>query len=267
MFTIIFRFLKDKKLTIASYTLAVILFLWMYIVLFPSIKDSFSELQKMLHAMPEGMLKAFGFEVSTFGTFEGYIGSEQFTAIWPIMIIALCSSFAGNALAAEVEKGTAEVLLSQPISRLRIFFARYISGVLAIFIFIVASIGSIFPLTAIYNITIKSDNFFRLGLLAFVFALAIFSIAIFFSALFYEKGKANFAPAGLLIIMYVINIVSGLKESLQDIKYVSFFYYYNPSKCLVYGQVDNLAWFIFLGSAVVFTFMGAYIFNKKDVSH
>lgn len=266
MFSIFLRTIKDKKWTIIIYCLAVILFLWMYIALFPAFSKSFGEMEKMLSTFPKGFLDAFGFDSKAFTTFEGYIGSEQFTLVWPIMIIAMMISFAGGAVAFEIEKGTIETLLAQPISRLKIFIAKYLAGVFALFVFVFISIGSIFPLAKIYDITLNTENFLKLGGLGFMLGLAIFSLSIFFSALFSEKGRAIFVPAAILILMYVLNIISGLKESLKNLKYGSFFYYYNPSKLLIHGEIDKWAWVVFGGTIIVGTVLALIWFKKRDIT-
>jgi len=266
MMFLILRTLKDRKWTIIIYCLAVVLFLWMYIALFPSIVESFDSLKGYLANFPEGIMKAFGIDAESFVTFEGYIGSEQFTFIWPIMIIALSTSLSGQLLAGEVEKGTAEFLLAQPLSRIKLFFSKYLAGIIGIAIFVFVSILSVFPWVRIYNIVVKSDNFWILSLLGFSFALAVYSLSILFSAIFSEKGKANFAPVGILILMYVINMISSIQPNLEKIKYVSFFYYFNPSNALIHGNIDPLAWVVFLGSFLVFTSLAVYLFNKKDIA-
>lgn len=264
MFTIFWRTIKDRKLSILIYCLTSVLFIWMYIALFPSISKSFAQLESYLASFPKGFLDAFGLDAKTFVTFEGYIGSEQFTFVWPIMVIAMMISFAGGAIAGEIEKGTVEILLSQPMSRLKIFFSKYLAGIFALLVFVFISIASIFLMAGAYDISIKSENFIKLGLLGTMLGLAIFSISILFSVIFSEKGRANFIPAGILILMYVLNIVAGLKENLKDLKYFSFFYYYNPGKLLVYGEVPSLAWWVFGGTFVVATLLAAIWVSKRD---
>jgi len=266
MLTIIWQTIKDRKISIIVYCLTSILFLWMYIALFPSLESSFDALKEYINSFPKGFLDAFGMDAETFVTFEGYIGSEQFTFVWPIMVITLMISFAGGAISSEIEKGTIEVLLSQPISRLKIFLSKYLAGVFALLVFVLATFISIFPMVEIYDISIKSENFIKLGVLGFVMGLAIFSLSMFFSTIFSEKGRANFIPAGILILMYVLNIIAGLKENLKNLKYGSFFYYYNPSKLLVHGEIDSLAWWIFGGVFLVAAVLALIIFQKRDIA-
>ena len=121
MFNIFWQTIKEKKWALLIYCLAIILFIWMYISLFPSIKNSIGSMEQYLKSFPKGFMEAFGFNMKSFGTFEGYIGSEQFSFIWPIMLIALMVSMGSAFLAGEIEKGTIGILLSQPVSRVKIF--------------------------------------------------------------------------------------------------------------------------------------------------
>lgn len=266
MLNIFWRVIKDKKISIISYCLASMLFLWMYVAIYPSIAAFYEKMRGYLESFPQGVMKAFGIEVQAMGTFEGFLSAEQFGFVWPFMLIALLITLAGTGIAGEIEKGTMELLLSQPVSRLKIFFSKYLTALFVLLIFILASVVLVFPLARIYDISYHSEKFFKLGILGFIFGLAIFGLATLFSVIFSESGKAIFLPAGILIVMYVINIVSRLKESLDNLKYFSFFYYFNPTNALVHNKIDNLAWPVFLGSFVLTTILAALWFKKRDIA-
>jgi len=267
MLAIILRTIKDKQKSLIIYIIAGMLFMLMYVTLFPSMQQSFDELAKtMLKQMPEGFLKAFGVDVSTFGTFEGFIASEYFSFIWPLVAILIGVSFAGSSLAGEIEKGTMEILLAQPISRIKLFFSKYLAGLFNILAYILITVLAIFPTAALLDISFKSENFIKLLGLGSLFGLAVYSIAIFFSVIFNEKGKAYFAASGVLLSMYVLNIISALKENLDKLKYISFFHYYNPSKLLVHGQIIDYSVYVFLGTAIVLLPISIFYFQKKDIS-
>ncbi|PIZ00099.1 hypothetical protein COY62_04420 [bacterium (Candidatus Howlettbacteria) CG_4_10_14_0_8_um_filter_40_9] len=266
MFTIFLRTIRDRKTSILIYSGAAVGFLWMYTGIFPSFSESFEQIEKLIQTMPKGFMEAFGIDPASFTTFEGFISSEMFTFIWPIMLILLMVSFASGAIAGEIEKGTIELLLSQPISRLELFIAKYLSGIAALAAFVILSIGAVFPIASFYGIQVKSENFFRFGLLAFAFGFAVFSIAIFFSAILSEKGRANFIPAAVLILMYFGNILGGLRENLRDIRYGSFFYYFQPNKVLVHGEIIDYAWIVFLGTGIIFSILSVIWFSKRDIA-
>lgn len=263
---IVIRSIKDRWVVLAVYCVVTVLLLLMYVLLFPAIQEQAQQLKTLLETYPEGFSKAFNVDDSVFTNIEGFLSAEQFSFIWPIFLIVIVTSIGGGAIAGEIEKGTIELLLSQPTSRLKLFFAKYLAGVFNLVIFVVVSIYAIIPLAAIFNINYKIENFAMFSLVAFLFGLAIFSLAMFFSALFNQKGRVYFLTAGIVVLGYVANIVAALKDNLADIKYFSFFYYFDSTKILAHNQIDNLTYYVFIGMIVVFTIAGGLIFNRRDIA-
>jgi len=256
--------IKKRLFNLLAYCLLATLFLWFYVALFPYFSRSFGELKGYLDFMPKGFLEAVGIDPQVFFTFEGYVGSEQFTFIWPIMAILLLVSWASWAVAEETDKKTFSFLFSQPISRGKIFLAKYLAGLLGLLVFVVISVGAIFPLTKFYQITINHERFLKLMLLEFLFGWVVLSLSMFWAVVFSEKLKANLASGGLLILMYFLKIFSELKEKVAFLKYFSFFYYLNPTKLLVYGELEKGTWLLFSFLALGLLGLAFFWFNKRD---
>lgn len=268
MLALFWRTIKDRKYTILIYCLASILFLWMYIAFYPTIHDKAQEFSQLLSAYPESFMKAFNINPSQllFTTLESFLAMEQFNIVWPIMLFAFFIAWGGSAIAGEIEKGTIEILLAQPISRLKIFLAKYLSGTLMILLFTAVSVFAVIPLAKIYHIDYQLFHYWTIALIGFLLGGAVFSIAIFFSALFSDKGKAYFLTSGILVVMYVLNIMASLRDNLETLKYFSFFYYYDPAKALIDNQIDHWAYLVFISTIVLFTIFAALIFQKRDIS-
>lgn len=266
MWTIFWRTIKDRRTLLLIYTLSSIALLWMYIALFPAFKDQAKNLEELMKSYPESFLKAFNFDINAFSTIEGFLSTEQYSFVWPLMLIFMMVGFAGFSLAGEVEKGTVELLLSQPISRAKVFLSRYLAGLSMLAVFVFFSIFSTIPISQAYDINVMSETFLSGAILAFIFGLAIYSIGMFFSAIFSDKGKVFFISGVILIVMYVLNILASIKESLSDLRYASFFYYFNPTKALVYNEIDQWAYLVFLGTAFVLTILGLIIFSRKNIA-
>lgn len=268
MFSIAWRTIKDRKVSLIIYCLAGLLFLWMYIGLFPTFADKAGEFDKLLEVYPPELMEAFGIseETQIFGSIENFLATEQYSFVWPIMVIALAVAIAGSSISGEIEAGTIETLLAQPISRVKIFFGKYFAGVFNLAVFsIVSTLGAI-PLIAAYNIDYQTKGYFMILLLGFLFGLAVMSITFLFSVIFSSKGKAYFVPVGVLILMYVLKIVASLKESLEDLKYFSFFHYFDSFKAISQSQIDNLAYWVFGGVVIVFTITAVIWFSKRDIA-
>ena len=266
MLAIFWRTFKDRRISLLIYSLAAIGLILVYVSIYPSIKAQSASFETLLKTYPEGFLKAFNVDLATYTTIEGYLSAEQFSFVYPLMVIFILVGYAGAAIAGEIEKGTIETLLSAPVSRLKIFLGKYFSGLLILAVFTALSTFSIAPILSAYRISYHIESFALIALLSFMFGLSIFSLSIFFSTIFSDKGKVYFLSGGILVLMYVLNIIAALKDNLSDLKYFSFFYYFNPNKALIYQQIDHLAYWVFLGTAFVFAIMAAVWFSKRDIA-
>ncbi len=268
MLGIFFRSLKNNRNQLVIYSLASIAFLEIYIAMFPMMKSQTEQLTELLKMYPESFMKAFGFDTSQllFDKIGAFLATEQFTFMWPIMAILFLVSYSNSCIAGEVDKGTMEMILSQPVSRIKIFIVRYLAGLTNFLIFTFVSVFAVVPLTLMHGIEfdIKSLTIFFLE--AFLFGLAIYSLSMFSSSMFSDKGKASLVTSGVLIIMYVANIVAGLKDSFSDLKYFSFFHYYNPSSALVKNTIPDWTVLVFLGFSLVMFISAIFWFNKRDIA-
>jgi ABC-2 type transport system permease protein len=268
MFAIFSRIFKDKRNSLIAYLIGAGVFVLMYLSLFPALREQAEMLNKLLESYPKGLMSAFGFEGTNafFATVENYMGTEFFSFFWPILTVIMTISFANSMIVTEVEKGTIEIALAQPVSRLKLFFSRYLAGGLYFGIFSGVSIFFIPLFSALWRFDFKLENYFTMWLVAFFFGLSVFSMASFFSAIFSERGRAIFATTGIIITMYALNIISGLKDSLKNLKYFSFFHYLNAPQVLGKNQIVDYTFLVFGGVIIVFTLAAALWFNKRDIA-
>lgn len=265
MLAILKRSLKDRKTYLLWFIFSVVFLVWTYVAMYPSIREQSANFNKLLETYPDSFKKIFKIETMDFSHLENFISIEQFSFTWPLLVIFIALSFGANSIAGEVEKGTIEVLLSQPISRAKIFIGKYLSGLIGTLSFVFVSIYAIIPIAKIYDIDYKLSNFNTTFIISALFALAIMSVAYMASAFSSDKGRVYFITAGLLVAMYVANIVSALKESLADLKYASFFYYFDAQKSLVYNQIDSWSYLVF-GSIIIGGFLvGLWKTTKRDL--
>lgn len=266
MYALITRYLKDKKTSIAAYSIAEILFVTMYTSLFPALQKQAEELQKLLATYPRELYSVFQIQDLNFSTLEKFLGLEQYSFMWPILAIILATSLAGGALAHEVSKGTMANLLAKPVSRMQLYFARYIACIKAFAMFVVISIFCVIPIAAIFRVDFVARAYAVLAVLCFLFGSTILSIAYMFSAIFSEKSKVYMVTGGLVFLMYVLNVVASLRDNIKNLRYASLFYYFDFNTALGSHYIRWLAVFVFLGISVACTALGAFIFKKRDIS-
>ncbi len=268
MKAIFWRTIKERRIILLIYCLGIIGFLWMYIGMFPSFADKKEEFNQLMQYYPADLMKAFGVQEvgAIFSSIENFLAMEQFSIIWPIIVIAFVVSIGGASIAGEIEMGTVETLLSLPVSRIKIFFAKYLGGLVLTTVFTAVSIFAVIPLAAAYNVEYQASHYVTTFVISLLFAWAIMSIAFFFSVIFNSKGKAYFIPVGILILMYVFKIISSLKDDLKDLQYSSFFYYFDANKSLVDNKIDSWSYLVFGGVIIVFTIVAVLWFSKWDIA-
>lgn len=263
---IIRKELYQRRWALFGYSLAAIAFLLLYILIYPSFQSETAKFNELLEAYPKALLQAFNIDQLQLSTFEGYISAEHFSFVWPLMAIFLSMSLAGVAFAGEIEKGTMAFLLSQPLSRARIFVAKYLGAIVALTIFVVLSILAIIPLAGLQNISVDAGNILRTATISLLFAWAIYALSTMVSSVVSERSKSYFAVGGLLLLMYVSNVVSGLVNGLDWLKFTSFFHYYQPAKILAGGSIETLSLAVFIGTIVIATIIGYILFKYRDIS-
>lgn len=266
MLTLIIKTIQKNLLSLLIYTIISAAFVWMYVGFYNTIAKESDKLKESFEAFPQELFQAFDIDIdSYFSSFEGFVSGEYFSIIWPIVLIILIVAYASAAIAGEIEKGTIELLLAQPISRLKIFFAKYFSGLIIIISFILLSNFSVVPFALLHNVDYRIQHYLTISILGFLFAFAIYGVCMLISAISSSRGRPAAVTGGMLIIMYALNIFSAFQESIKKIKYASFFHYFDFQAALVDNQIDMLNVAIFLVVGIITTAIGAFIFVKRDI--
>lgn len=162
--------------------------------------------------------------------------------------------------------GTIELSLAQPISRIKLFFSRYFAGLSIILVFVWGSVFGIIPLALLHNVDFNVEAYLYMSILGSLFGAAVYGVAIFFSTIFSEKSKSIFASTGVLITMYALNIIAGLYDKIEKVKYSSFFYYFNPGIAFNDMKLIENSVIIFVGTAFILPLLAALWFNKRDIA-
>lgn len=265
---VIIRFLQVNKKKIFIYLLLIVAFNWMYVAMFPSISKDAEQMTELLAAYPQEMFKAFGIENVTtmLSSIEAFLAIENYSILWPILMIIYTISLGVSTVSGEIDDGTIDFLLSQPISRAKLFWAKYSTGFILTTIFTLVSVYSVIPLTYLHNVSYTLPHYHTLFIYSELFALTVYSLTVFFSACFSSKGTTSSASAGVMVLMYVFNLIASLKESIQDLQYISLFYYYDYNGALIDNKLNLTFIGIFIALIVTTSSVGYLIFTKRDIS-
>ncbi len=258
--------LKKHKVLLICTILISSLMLLMYAASMETVKTQSKAVEEILKSMPPQIMKAFNVTSFDSSTYEGLLASKHFGLILPIMLVVVISSISGAMIAGEIDKGTILLYLNQPLSRRRIYWFKYFSGLIALYIFTLFGILPAIPFGLMFAQQIDYAYFFNLTWLTALFGTALYSIGFAASAVFSDSGKVTFVNIGVFFASYMINILAGLITELDGIKYFSLMYYYDFNAGINGKSLDSLSIPVFLVLIIVFALVGMYCFEKRDVS-
>ena len=227
-------------------------------------------LEGVMAMWPEEMLEFFG-DVEAFTNPYGFWVLELLTFMWlyaGVYIVYMAS----NLLTQEVEAKTIELSLSKPVTRYNFLGSK----ITFLYIFIIAALGMVFLITMgiMTSSSVFQDEGFlfdRLWLTYIITVLYLGALAMFakfFSTIFLSSRKAMALGIFMLFIMFFLGeFYIYMDEAVQDMKYASVFYYFNPLDYIVHGDIELFARdIIVLGSINAALVVGSLmIFNKKDI--
>jgi ABC-2 type transport system permease protein len=267
MIPLFIKSIKDRWLFILVMCVISVLTLWMYVSLFPTVMKQSDEYEKLLSQFPKEVWEIFGIKGSSFSmsTLERFISVEMYTLLWPIMSIIMFVSFGVGIVASEIERGTIQILLSLPLSRVKMFISKYLAGAILILIFCAVSTLSIIPLARLYHIEYQAEVYYKVFIDAALFTICGYSVSALCSS-FFERSRASAVATGLFLVMYIINIISTLKDNLSDLKYLSFFYYLDIPSVLLNNKLEGLSIAVFVAVSIACVITGIVHFNRRDIS-
>jgi ABC-2 type transport system permease protein len=265
-FNLIKKVLKDYRISVLLFSLGTSAYSAMMVSIFPSIQSSASDLAGYMDKMPAAFKEAFDISLGSFTTIEGYLSIEYFSLVWVLILISFTLAFTSQSLAGEVDKGTMETLLTQPINRLNVLFSKSFTWLVNILIIMAATFIGVFIPAAIAGIEVSYFGFLIFSLAALIFFWAFFGLGMFFSALFYDRSKAIFAPLGILFIAYLVDLVGKLYPDFEKFRVLSLFKYYgNPAEVMQDKVLPGMDLGVLFGVGLVFFIFSAIVFKRKDI--
>ncbi|MBP3321518.1 MAG: ABC transporter permease subunit [Clostridia bacterium] len=219
--TVFVHELRRGRLSLAIWSVAIAFMLAVCIFIYPEMSSQMGELSEMFADMGS-FSQAFGMDELNFGEFMGYFGIEcgNTLGIGGALFAALLGI---SALSKEEQGGTADLLLTHPISRARIVSEKLLSVVVRIAILDLTVILATVLSCLLINAECSVGKLALLFLAHFLLQLEIAAVTFAISA--FLRGNGIFIGIGLSLLLYFLNLLSNLLEELRFLRYLTPFSY------------------------------------------
>lgn len=214
----------------------------------------------------EGVARFFGVQSFDIKSFNNYIVLQFLSLIWVILIAAFVISFARNMISGELEDGTLELLLSQPIERHQLLTSESAALLGGIVSLVVTTILSIIVFGAIFQVGVTYGGYLSFMALAIALFVAIAGYSVFFSALFKESRRAAMAAAGLTLAFYLLHYAGSFWSIADKIDWFGIFHYYTPLEVINGSGFPFKSVLILLVFGAVGFAAAQWAFRRKDIA-
>jgi ABC-2 type transport system permease protein len=259
--SLLMKTLRDQRRAFVAWGVGIAAIAAMYAAFYPSVRDSASDLQRYLENLPEALKGVFG---GDFTAPAGYLRTETFSALGPILFLVFAIGAGSRALAGEEEGRTLDLLLSAPIRRRQVLADKWISmvmislGLAAVLGLTIASVGPLFELH-IGLVELTSTC-----LMLLLLAVAFGTIALAIGCATGHKGLANGVTGGLATVTYVLNVLAPAVDGLSFFRPLSPFRWYLEPDPLVSGLATTNVIVLIAITAVAYAI--AWItFERRDL--
>ncbi len=260
--SVLLKTLRDQRRSLTWWALGMVALIAVTVAFYPSLRDTpeFDELSKEI---PEALMRAFAGGVTDFTSPVGFLNSQLFILMVPLLFLVFGLTAGSGAIAGEEEKGTLDLLLSNPVRRWRVVLEKFVAMTVGISLLGLALwLGTAISARAV-GMDIGVGRIAEASLSAALLGLAFGAIAMAVGCTFGSRALSIWATAALGIAAYFLNamgpIVDGLEERLSP------FYYYLGADPLANG-LDLLHVGVLIGLSVAALAVALITFERRDLA-
>lgn len=231
---------------------------------YPSFRD-LTVINEYIQAAPEALLRAFIGEISDMTSPHGYLTTELFFFVTPLLLLIFTVGFGSAAIAGEEERGTLDLLLSHPLPRWRLVLEKFAAlAVLTLALTLVLWLALVIG-APIVNMEIAAGRLTAMVASNFLLALAFGALALALGCASGKRGMSTGATSAVALTAYLINGFAPSVEWLEPYRVLSPFYYYIGGDPLANGlNLGHAA--VLLGLTVVLLALALLTFERRDVA-
>jgi ABC-2 type transport system permease protein len=258
---ICWRSLLDKKRALIGWCVGLAVLTFFTMAFWPTIKGS-PQFNKLWKGLPHALKTFVGDQPLT--TPQGYLQSELFLYLVPLMFMIYGIGRGADAIAGEEERNTMDLLLSAPVSRRRIVLEKYAAIVLGIGLLAAVLLASLYLSATLFNMDIGLDKLAAATFGSAFLSLAFAALALAVSSYVGRKGLALAIAAALATATFFLNSLAPLANDLQSYQKLSPWHWY-----LGHSPLNNGFDLGGLGSLVVMILIMLAIatlgFQRRDI--
>lgn len=249
-----FRYRAEWRTTL-FWAIGLSLYTGVLVAIYPSIRGALN-----LNALPANMREAFN--ITDFTQLASFLSAEVFGVILPLLLPFFAMIALSGVIAGAEERGRLDILLGNPLPRWQVVIGSFL--VITTYLLVIVTVLSVvlWGMARVLDLSLTVRQAWRAGFALWPLACAFGALSLAMSARVRQRSLALGLPAGVLFLMYLLNVIGRLAPSISWVRWLSAFNYYGIAitEGLWWPGVATL-----LGAAIVLTVLATLLFNRRDI--
>ena len=250
--------LSDRRRSLLAWGLPLGLWSAFIVMIFPSVEGALS---RAVQNYPPALKEAFG--IGELTSVEQYLHAEMLSLIVPLALGYLAVRAVASGLTGAAESGRLDVLLSAPVSRSGLAAASFAATAVELIVVLALTV----ILTALGSLVAGADLSLGSAIAGYAnvmpLALVFAGLGVVATGFSLRTSVVTGTVAGVLVTMYVLDLVGRLDTGLSGIRYLSVFKYYGNA---IEDGIDPVAFIGVSVVAIALAALGAWLFDRRDLA-
>lgn len=270
MWPVFQKTLRDSRRTLLWMSIGLGLYALMVMSFYPAIVEQEDQLNELIDSYGEEFISFFYMGADNASEISmsepaGYMQS-QFTPYMVLILGAAVILQTFNALTNAERDGSADVMLSLPITRRDLLVGRLLSSMVGMLIVLTACFLAFYAATLIWEEFTMSPGEIALAIYSAFPILLVTACFTWLLATFIPSSKHYAGAIAYLFLIgsYLLYGLSGLNDTLQDLRPFNMFDYYNIRTMILDG-VEAEKFLIILAAAAVYFAFAWWQIDRKEL--
>jgi ABC-2 type transport system permease protein len=206
---------RDHWRSYVAWTLGALALVGIELSVYPTVRSSAAGLTSFLDNFPDAFKQIFRKEDYTSGA--GFLSTELFSMMLPLIFISIGASWGANASAQEEERRTADILLTLPISRARILLIKIMAAVMSQVLLAAIVVSSLLIGIGFVDLSLGTSKIIAGAISLLILGILFNAIATFLGAVWGKRSIALGGAVGSAIAGFLFYSLAPLVDTFKRI--------------------------------------------------
>lgn len=257
--------LRDHRRSTAGWGLGMAALALLQIAVYPSVRSQGEKMRELIESYPSAFKAMFGMQGIDFTSGPGYLSAETFSLLVPLMLIGLGIALGTGAIAGEEERGTLDLLMANPVSRVRVLTAKALGSLVALVVAAALLYVTLQVAVTALDMGVGAGRLAWATFAALVLGCVCGAVTLLAGAATGRRGVAIGVGAAFAVVSYFVDSLSEITKVLKPWRVLSVFHHASATSALR-GDLAVAGLAATVGVAVACCVLALYLFNRRDLS-